>query len=135
MKLVRITDSVWFKKLGCAEHDQGVYYYHAVDLNLKPKPINRVLKTDPLGILYIGHTPGRRLAERIADFRKCVLPGYKGSGHSAGRTYKSINKLAQAFPPDTIAVRVVVSKDKELEKKLINEYKQEFGEVPPLSSH
>ena len=96
----------------------------------------RLLKQDKGGILYIGATPKRTLYERISDFRNCVLPDTKGDAHTAGRKYNELDALKEKYPHTQLAISVQVSgKPEELEKKLIEKYRQEFGELPPLNSN
>ena len=132
MKYLRITDAAFHDEI---EGRQGIYFLHSLDEHGKPKPTNRLLGTDMEGVLYIGTTKGRTLSERLADFRKTVLPGYKGSGHIAGRKYNKLPVLQKAFPYNTLAFsfRICVNPPAE-EDKEIESYKQRFGEKPPLNS-
>lgn len=132
MKYIKITDTDFHQDL---KGRQGIYFLHSLDEKGQPRPTQRLLGTDEEGVLYIGTTRGRTLSERLADFRKTVLPGYKGTGHIAGRKYKQLPNLMEKFPYDTLAFSIRVCEDPPKEESLaIKEYKNRFGEKPPLNS-
>lgn len=113
----------------------GIYFLHTLDDNGRPLQLSRLLAVDQEGILYIGTTKGRTLSERLADFRKTVLPGYKGSGHIAGRKYNKLPNLQKAFPQSTLAFSIRPCDDPPAEEsKAIRDYINNFGEKPPLNS-
>ena len=114
---------------------EGIYFLHALDKNGRPIHLSRLLGIDKQGILYIGTTKGRTLSERLSDFRKTILPGYKGSGHIAGRKYNKLPVLQKAFPYNTLAFSFRICDNPPSEEdKEIESYKQRFGEKPPLNS-
>lgn len=116
-------------------YSHGIYFLHSLDDNGMPVPTQRLLGSEPEGILYIGTTKGRTLSERLADFRKTVLPGYKGTGHIAGRKYNKLQRFQERFPVESLAFSIRICDDPEKEESLeIEKNKQKFGEKPPLNS-
>lgn len=59
---------------------------------------------------------------------------YKATAHTFGMNYKSLQIIREAFPYDTLAIEYEESDmPKQYEKKLLEAYRQAFGEVPPLN--
>ena len=75
------------------EGKNGVYLLHVINSNNVAMPIDRLLGKDNDGILYIGSAPKRTLRERLADFRKSVLPQYDSAAHDAGTYYKQHSRI------------------------------------------
>lgn len=110
----------------------GVYKIIAVKNNQRV-PINRFLGTDDEGILYIGKATS--YIDRVIGLRKSIVPGYRGNSHICGRRYKSNPRIASFFPYETLYIELVPSESPEiLERKLLVEYSDMFGEVPPLNA-
>lgn len=131
-----ITHKDFFEVLPCSEDDKGVYVVRALTIDKqKSALLPRLLKVDKRGVLYIGSTPKRSLYERIGNFRNCVLPDTNGTAHTAGRKYNEIEALRKKIPYTQLAISIEVSSDPEkMEMDLIEKYRQEFGELPPLNS-
>ncbi|KPK96129.1 hypothetical protein AMJ80_01645 [bacterium SM23_31] len=113
----------------------GVYSIFAFDGKDQPISINRACGVDETGLLYIGSAPGRSIGDRIADFRKTVLPRWKSTPHIAGRKYCQVECLKKYFPVDSLVYSFIKNNDdlKGLEQELISTYVRRFGETPPLN--
>ncbi len=119
---------------GNLSNQKGVYVIYALNDNETPKPINRVLKTDKNGILYIGQTTKQTFKKRLDMFKRVIAPNYAATAHSGGLNLKEIHALREAFPANCIYVQVFPYQNpKAVEQRMIEEYRQEFGEVPPLN--
>lgn len=113
----------------------GVYIIYSLNKKHKPNHIQRVLGKDPKGIIYIGSAPKQKLRVRLNNFRLCVLPQYKTTNHSGGKRYKRLKSFQKKFPISTLAFTYIVTKvAKKTEKKMLEDYCQKFGEVPPLNN-
>lgn len=67
--------------------------------------------------------------------KRSIASNYKGTSHICGRRYKYDPKIASIFPYEALYIELIPSDSPEiLEKKLIIEYSNEFGEVPPLNA-
>lgn len=99
-----------------------------------PKKIPRLLTVDKEGILMIGHT-GETLKNRINEFFKAVTKNT--GGHSEGIRFWML-RLEDFLKPAKLRVRSRITRDKnqarKLENKLLKEYQDKYGELPPLNS-
>ena len=110
----------------------GVYKIIAVR-NKHRIPINRFLGTDKEGVLYIGKATS--FIDRVIDLKKSIAPNYNGRSHICGRRYKSNPDIAKHFPYDILHIELIQADNpEELEKKLLLEYSNVYGEVPPLNA-
>lgn len=135
VKYIRLNLSNEAFNAAVPEGTNGVYTLHVINSNNTPMPLSRLLGTDHNGILYIGSAPSRTLQERLADFRKTVLPRYKTSSHDAAAHYTDNSEINSIFPIDMLAFSIQESNDADtLETRLIKEYRNQYGEIPPLNS-
>ena len=119
---------------GNLSRQSGVYIIYALNSDQTPKPINRILKTDDRGILYIGQTTRQTFKDRLEMFRRVMNPGYLATAHSGALNLREIPALRTRFPATDIYVEVLPnSNPKAEEERLIEQYRQTFGEVPPLN--
>lgn len=110
----------------------GVYKIIAVR-DGRTIPVNRFLGTDTEGVLYIGKATS--FIKRVIDLKKSIAPDYKGTAHICGRRYKSNPNIAKFFPYEILHVQFIESQDPpKLERQLLSEYANTFGEVPPLNA-
>lgn len=110
----------------------GVYHIYCYK-GKKPITINRVLGIDKQGILYIGKSDNLR--ERLRMLWRVLNPNLKATAHTFGTKYNGNNKLKKVFPLKTLSVSFkTTSEPKNLETKLLNQYFDKFGEVPPMNS-
>jgi len=133
MEYIRFTDKDFYRTIPAIK--RGVYKIYSLDKNDKPRPINRLLGTDTTGVLYIGCSQDRSLHERLADGIKAFSPVYKSCPHSGGKKYTSMPKVQSEFPYSSLAISFEISDEpRKRESELIDEYRQIFGEEPPLNS-
>lgn len=131
--LIQISSSDFWQVIN-AKHQSlgGVYKIIALKDNNR-MPINRFLGEDERGVLYIGKATS--YLDRVIDLKKSISPDYTGSAHICGRRYKSLPAIAQLFPYENLFIELFPSNDPAgLETKLLNEYRNKFGEVPPLNA-
>lgn len=111
----------------------GVYWIYSLDDNDIPCPINRILDTDYNGVLYIGESGNLR--ERLRMLWRVLNPDYGATAHPFGMNYNSLPELRLRFPLHTLAIEWEVNANhKDYETQLISDYRQHFGEVPPLNA-
>ena len=102
--------------------------------NEKVIPIDRVIKTDNSGILYIGKAGS--FEQRVIYLKKAMLPNFKSKSHICGRRYNlpELKNFREKFKLDDLYVSFISHDNPEAyEKELLNEYLLEFGELPPLN--
>lgn len=129
MKPISLEEKQFWKNL---PESGGVYHIRCIKDN-KVIKINRVLGTDNLGILYIGKSDNLR--ERLRMLWRVLNPNLKATAHTFGTKYNGNNKLKKVFPLKTMYVSFeTTSEPKNLETKLLNQYFDKFGEVPPFNS-
>ena len=110
----------------------GVYILSSHLPNGKPKEIGRAARIDKNGILYIGEATN--LNERLGALRQTLMETYEAEPHTAGRRYNQIKSMRKRFPKGTLRVTYkVVKTHKASESKLLSEYEQTYGELPPLN--
>ncbi len=97
------------------------------------RPIDRILKTDNEGILYIGET--KALIERLTVLKKSVKPDYETLAHTVGNYYFINEKIRIKYPIDLLVLKVESSDNPiEKEKELLEIYTMDYGELPPFNS-
>lgn len=115
-------------------NQKGVYVIYALNPDETPQPINRVLGTDKNGVLYIGQTTDQVFKTRLDSFKRVMNPALAANNHSGALNMKEIERLRQRFPITNLFVSIIPSATpKQDETRMIEEYRQEFGEVPPLN--
>ena len=125
-------DNCWHKINAVHGTKGGVYKVIAVKLGERV-PINRLLGTDPDGVLYIGKADS--FLKRVIDLRKALSPVHKSSAHGFGYRYKNTNSLNAAFPFEKLFVELIETENaRDLEYRWLKEYLDTFGEVPPLNA-
>jgi hypothetical protein len=111
----------------------GVYHIYSLDPKNKPKKLQRLIGKDEEGILYIGKS--ENLRERLRMLWRVLNPDLNATAHTFGEKYNTYQVLKSNFPLNTLAIKFRCSNNaKELEIKLIDEYINIFGEVPPFNS-
>lgn len=131
--LLQMADTAFWDSInGRHQQSGGVYKIIAVT-DGRRVPINRFLGTDNEGVLYIGKATS--FLDRVLDLKKSLAPNYKGKAHICGRRYKSLPKIVEHFPFETLHVDLIPSDTPEvLEAQLLDNYRQVYGEVPPLNA-
>ncbi len=102
-----------------------------------PETFGRLIGTDMKGVLMVGcNSRGGELKTRINAFFKAIHQGEKIS-HSEGNRFFTL-KLYKKFHRENLQFRFIETKDKkeakELENKLLKNYQQKYGELPPLNN-
>jgi hypothetical protein len=123
----------------------GIYRLHCLSSDMKSFiPIERILKTDLDGVLYIGTSA--YLPNRIDDLKVSITEALTSEPrpsplfrHTCGKKFKNIG-VQQKFPIEKLCIQIIPA-DKEidpdnhyiLENQEIAKYEGEFGEPPPLN--
>jgi len=96
--------------------------------------VPRVLNTDEDGILYIGKGLLTRNDERIGKLINSVNSG-TSKQHEAGGKYKRISNIyeIERLSLGIILVNELEQESRDVEKDLLIEYLNKFGELPPLN--
>lgn len=114
--------------------DKGGAYKLFCKENGKVKEIARLLDIDKDGILYIGKAIS--YLDRVINLKKTMHPEMKSDSHICGRRYNKNDKIKEAFPYSNLYIHLIGhEKPEEMERKLIDEYFEKFGEVPPLNAN
>ena len=131
--LLLLSDSKFWDAISdCHQQKGGVYKIIAVTDGNRI-PINRFLGTDYEGVLYIGKATS--FLNRVIDLKKSLSPEHNSRAHICGRRYKSLPRIAEHFPFDTLHIDLLPSDTPVvLETQLLHEYRNLFGEVPPLNA-
>jgi len=107
-------------------------YSNCVYVLVYNRPVERFLKKDDHGVLYIGKgslTPNR---ERIGEFINSL--NGRSDQHGAGVLYCSNHAISDKFPLEKLKLHCYFTKDaREVEKELLGLYLKEFGEYPPFN--
>ena len=102
----------------------GVYEFIA------NREIGRVLKLDPIGILYIGKGLILPYHNRIGKFVNSI--NSTEEIHKGGIRY--IKDIEEKYPIKKSKIRITLSNSPEkLEHDLLMKYLSKFGELPPLN--
>ncbi|MBL7974323.1 MAG: hypothetical protein JNJ85_05395 [Candidatus Kapabacteria bacterium] len=110
----------------------GVYKVVAVENGLRI-PVSRFLDTDDTGVLYIGKATS--FIVRVINLKKSLSPEHHGKSHKFGMRYKSLLNIAKQFRFEMLYIELIQSESPALlEKQLLQDYLNKFGEVPPLNA-
>lgn len=113
--------------------DPGTYTIIAFSDSKKPIALNRVGGIDKDGILYHGKTGN--IQDRLRMLWRTIQKDYKANAHPFGKRYKEFAILRKLFPISTLVVTCSIEKSPETaESKLIKDYVNKYGEVPPFNS-
>lgn len=148
--IFEISDAKLCDKVGAAMSPlkSGTYTLIGLGLDGEPKPVPRFLGVDPTGILYYGKSAN--VKNRVGQLRQtiCAFYGeerYVGGNHSGAWKLKYFpDGLRKLFPNYRLfRVKVaawasVVEGSDDLdwsgqEGRMLREYREQFGEVPPLN--
>ena len=110
----------------------GVYELFCMTPKINIKPINRLLKKDNRGTLYIGKADC--FLDRVIELKKSLSPDYTSRGHECGVRYKASDLIQEKFPFEYLYVELGGTPNpRTLEVELLDQYLKEFGEFPPLN--
>ncbi len=131
-KFIRFDDKDFYKDV---PNEVGIYKIYSLQENNIPHILRRLLKDDEEGILYICHS--KKLKDRIRMLYRVLNPNdFAATAHTFGMKYRNSKILQKNFPKSTLAFTYEVdSQHEKKEKKLIKNYSEIFGEVPPLNSN
>ena len=111
---------------------QGVYKIFFYK-NEKPFPINRILKVDETGLIYIGCTKKQGFEKRLNDFI-LSMKNQKTINHPGGNKIFKNKSLKDFFSDGKIMFEVFECFNPlDEEFNLIINYISEYGEKPPLN--
>ena len=100
-----------------------------------PRPIPRVFRPDPKGILCYGRTYKEGLRRRLTDF--CSAATWHSAGHVEGLRFHDLKYPLNRYPFGHLQVRwrECCSEDqtRNLETDLLDRYAKKLGEFPPLN--
>ena len=110
---------------------KGVYLIHCLNAAFDiPRSIRRMFVYDVQGILYIGSS--KNIRERVQEFKDSVVG--ENTRHSGGTTYSNIPIVEHHYPRKYLAISFKeIAEFKKEEKKYLEIYEKEFGELPPLN--
>lgn len=110
----------------------GIYKIYSLDENDNPRHLQRLLGIDEEGVLYIGKS--ENLNDRVRMLWRVLQPNYRATAHTFGMNYKSLQVIQDEFPLDTLAIEFEENNMAKIyERSLIENYRQLYGEVPPLN--
>ena len=112
--------------------NSGIYRIFAYSQNFEPIIINRFAKRDKQGLLYIGRT--KNLNARLNNFLLSSDINKNTHNHSGALKYKKKDVIRKTLKKHTLYFNFqVLNEINEEEKKLLDNYSNEFGEYPPLN--
>lgn len=125
-------DRLWYKIESDFSKNGGIYKLSCLDKNDQAITVNRLIKTDPNGILYIGKTTS--FLDRVINLKKSISPDYNSDSHECGLRYKNSDLIKSKFPYQNLVIELTLFDDiHTAEKDLLTAYELEFGELPPLN--
>ena len=132
-KYYKLSDKdLWYKIESDFGNSGGIYKLFCFDNNNDLIKINRLLKTDQNGILYIGKAIS--FLDRTITLKKSISPDYISENHECGFRYKSSELIKNKFPFQNLHIELIGCEEIHLkEKELLDNYEKEFGELPPLN--
>lgn len=132
-KKYKLSDKeLWNKIESDFSKNGGVYKLSCLDENDRIIGINRIIKTDQNGVLYIGKATS--FLDRVINLKKSISPNYNSNSHECGLRYKKSDSLKRKFPYENLVIELTCFEDiNTAEKNLLTKYELEFGELPPLN--
>ena len=111
----------------------GAYKIYAYR-NGKPLTINRFVKIDYDGTLYIGRATKQSLRKRLYQFHTTTKSDKKTTNHSGALKYKTNRIIKDKLGVHELYFEFMANADpKGKEKELLKKYSDQFGEYPPLN--
>ena len=130
-KHLQISNSDFWNQIQ-SDFGEGGGIYKLYCRNENRIKIERVVKTDKSGILYIGKA--KSFLDRVITLKKSLSPNYLSSNHECGVRYKNSKQLMEKFPFEKLWVELISCEDiNKKESELLSKYENEFGELPPLN--
>ena len=126
------SEDFWYQIDEIFGKDGGVYILSCLDENELVIPVSRLLRDDTKGILYIGKASS--FLDRVIDLKKSLSPEHLSTGHECGVRHKTHVGICKKFPYERLQVTLIGSNNPEkTENEKLQNYKKEFGELPPLN--
>jgi hypothetical protein len=123
----------------CNPDGPGVYRLVAIDLiklGILAVPLNRVCGIDPSGTLYIGRS--KSLRTRLSSLVRTHDPTKRIGAIFGASHIMMTKKLTKRFPPKCLAITWrradSASSSQTQEATLLRDYKDSFGELPPMNA-
>ena len=130
MSYIKFSNQNFWKEI---PNKSGVYFVFSINNKNIPIETQRLFCNDVNGILYIGKSEDLR--SRIRILWRVLQPNLKTTAHTFGTKYNNYKTLRNNFHLESFAVQYIESNTpKKLESKLLDEYINKFGEVPPFNS-
>ena len=95
---------LWYKIESDFSKSGGIYKLFCLDNNDQIIRINRLLKTDRNGILYIGKTTS--FLDRVINLKKSISPDYNSDSRECGVRYKSSDFIKAKFPFQNLIIEL-----------------------------
>ncbi|KAB7528228.1 hypothetical protein F8C76_10175 [Flagellimonas olearia] len=110
----------------------GTYELYCMLPKTNIVPVQRMLKADKSGTLYIGRATS--FLDRVIELKKSISPNHTSSNHECGVRYKDSEILQEKYPYEHLYIELHgTDKSVELEREKLKSYVREFGELPPLN--
>lgn len=112
----------------------GIYRIFLCTMDGNPIAIQRLIEFDPSGLIYVGSSENNSIQYRLKCFLHSMDVTRKQNNHSGGLKICNNSKLQQFIENKQIMFDfIVVNEARNLEKELLEIYRNKFGEVPPLN--
>lgn len=96
----------WYQIKADFDNKGGVYKLFCLDDNDNIINVNRLLKTDLNGVLYIGKATC--FLDRVICLKKSISPDFSSSSHECGVRYKKSYLIKEKFPFEGLSVELVL---------------------------
>ena len=131
--LFLISDKDFWTHINTKHLTKGGVYKVIATKDGRRLPVDRFLGTDNDGVLYIGCATS--FLDRVIDLKKSIDPTYIATSHDCGKRYKTNPNIAKKFPYDSLYIDLFPSDNpKQKETELLTEYRNTYGEAPPLNA-
>jgi hypothetical protein len=113
----------------------GVYIIYAYNKKNKSIKINRFVECDEKGILYIGRTLKQNLSIRLKNFLLSSIKEKKTNNHSGGNKYNENYIIKRKLGEHILKFQItyIGPDSKNKEATALKNYRNKFGEYPPLN--
>jgi hypothetical protein len=117
-----------------SSNTKGIYRIFLFENDNEPHKIMRLLGIDESGLLYIGSSQNNSIQYRLKCFIHSSDNTRKQNNHSGGmKIFNNPNLQKHLTDKQLMFDYIAHPTARELERVLLNEYKLQYGEVPPLN--
>lgn len=121
----------WYEIRDYFGEDSGGVYVLFLEKDSKIMPVSRLLSNDENGILYIGMTVS--FLDRPILLKKTIANKTE-TGHDCGLLYNKLSDKENILPRECLKILLIEHSDPmHLEYKLLQQYFNSFGELPPFN--